>query len=86
MSFYRIWLQHTLFFRSSTGVSFYDVLKRQVDYPAFPVNKVPNFTNKLLLNSITNVKELDTLKKLVIDRESAKKIELETREQYLAKN
>ena len=77
---------HCSFVKSSTSVSFHDVPKRQVDYPAFPVNKVPDFTNKLLLSSVTNAKELDTLKKLVIDSDSAKKIELETRKQYLAKN
>ena len=56
------------------------------DFPPFPVNVIPNFVDNNLANSITDTKELDILKQIMVDRDYALKIEEDTREQYLAKN
>ena len=56
------------------------------DYPNFPVTIVPDFTDKQLLNSITDPKQLQILKNLMIDDNITNCVELETQAQYLSKD
>ena len=57
-----------------------------IDFPPFPMNVIPNIVDNNLANSITDTKELDILKQIMVDRDYVLKIEEDTREQYLAKN
>ena len=64
----------------------YNVQIPDADYPHFPVNIVPDFTDKQLLNSVTDPKQLQILKNLMIDDNITNRVELETQDQYLSKN
>ena len=53
-----------------------------IDFPPFPVNVIPNIVDNNLANSITDTKELDILKQIMVNRDYALKIEEDdTREQ-----
>ena len=52
------------------------------DYPHFPVNIVSSFTDKQLLNTVTDPKQLQILKNLMIDDNIIYCIELERQDQY----
>ena len=63
-----------------------NVLIPEVDYPHFPIYEIPNFTNKHLLKSVTDLKEKDILQKLEINPDKVTQVDSETREQYLTKD